>query len=308
MPPNQQAKRVKATVLRRFLAERWLARNVEKPDVAICFGNLPPLFKLRGHVIVFLQNRYLIDGVKLHQFPLKARLRLMVERLWFAARMSNVDEFVVQTPTMKRLLEARTRVSVRMLPFMDPPVEYGRRSSDKAVDKADQFDFIYVASGDPHKNHRLLIEAWCLLAEECLYPSLVLTLDEAACQELSEWMNGKIAQYKLRIKNMGSLPHERVLELYTQARALIYPSTIESFGMPLVEARQAGLPILAAELDYVRDVIDPEESFDPLSAVSILRAVKRYLGIDESVLPLCDAAGFLKHMLERTERDAPTRC
>jgi glycosyltransferase involved in cell wall biosynthesis len=100
---------------------------------------------------------------------------------------------------------------------------------------------------------------------------------------------------------MGSLSHGDVLKLYKDMGALIYPSTFESFGLPLIEARQAGLPVLASELDYVRDVIDPEQSFDPYSATSIARAVKRFMAVDELLLPLLDAKGFLDKIISRND-------
>ena len=56
----------------------------------------------------------------------------------------------------------------------------------------------------------------------------------------------------------------------------------ESFGLPLLEAKFLGLPILASELDYVRDVVEPTETFDPESPVSISRAVQRFLKISQS--------------------------
>jgi glycosyltransferase involved in cell wall biosynthesis len=76
---------------------------------------------------------------------------------------------------------------------------------------------------------------------------------------------------------------------------------MESLGLPLIEARREGLPVLAAELDYVRDVIDPDEAFDPYSKISIARAVKRFLGLDESELPLQGAKGFIRQFLTRLE-------
>lgn len=296
-----QVKRVKPTIVHRFLAERWLLNNVASGDVVLCFGNLPPLFRSRGHVLVFLQNRYLVDDVKLDGFPLKTRLRLWIERLWLSGRMWNVDEFVVQTPSMKNLLEARTkgRIPVRVLPFMANHEGYVRKIQPPEIQKEKGFEFLYVASGEPHKNHRQLIEAWCLLANEGISPPLKLTLDRTQFSELNNWLGQKIEQYRLNVENLGSVPHGQVKQLYDRAGALIYPSTFESFGLPLIEARQAGLPILASELDYVRDVIDPEESFDPDSPVSIARAVKRFMLKEERPLSLQNAEGFLAHILEK---------
>ena len=97
-----------------------------------------------------------------------------------------------------------------------------------------------------------------------------------------------------------SLSSPREIEaLYKKSRAVVYPSTLESFGLPLIEARQAGLPIVAAELDYVRDVVEPTETFDPLSSVSIARAVKRFLGVPEQPLPIVNAESFVEELLRK---------
>jgi len=105
----------------------------------------------------------------------------------------------------------------------------------------------------------------------------------------------------LRIENQGNLPHQGVKRLYRETQALIYPSSFESLGLPLIEARQAGLPVLAPELDYVRDVLDPEQTFDPHSPTSIARAVKRFLGIEENPLPLQNAREFIHRALVQAQ-------
>lgn len=295
-----QIKLVKPSVVQRLLAEKWLVDTVEKEDVVLCFGNLPPLFKLRGHTMVFLQNRYLIEDIPLNGFPLKIRLRLEVERLWLSKRLMNVDEFVVQTPTMKRLLESKVqgKVPVRVLPFVAEPCGYERNQPLKEHKDTD-YDFVYVASGEPHKNHQRLLEAWSLLASEGLFPSLCLTLDKARFEGLCSLIVDMRQRYGMKVSNVGVLPHHDVLELCRKSGAVIYPSKFESFGLPLIEARQAGLSVLASELDFVRDVLDPEQSFDPDSPLSIARAVKRFMGVDEQPLPLLDAAQFVASVFKR---------
>ena len=297
---NVQIKRVRPSLVQRFIAEKWLVQSVASEDIVLCFGNLPPLFRLRGRTVVFVQNRYLIDHVQLHGFTFGVRMRLVMERLWLSKSMKNVDEFVVQTPTMKRLMEIKTRgrVPVSVLPFVADPRGYARSLSQMKDQKNIDYDFVYVASGEPHKNHRRLIDAWCLLAEEGLFPSLCLTLDDIRFPELCRLIDEMRYQYGVKVTNAGGLPHNDVLELYDKSMASIYPSTFESFGLPLIEARQAGLPVLASDLDYVRDVLDPEQTFDPESAVSMARAVKRFLVLQEEPLPLQDAAIFIEHLLE----------
>ena len=296
-----EIKYFRPSIFTRLSAEWRLSRHTNDQDLILCFGNLPPLFKLEGNVQVFIQNRYLIEDVSLKNFALKTRIRLLIERVWLSARMKNVDAFIVQSPTMKKLVEARTKnsVPVHVIPLMPDTSNYFRRLQDYSVNGKGQFEFVYVASGEPHKNHRNLVLAWCLLAKDNVYPSLKLTIDKKIFPDLCAWIEQRILKQNLKISNEGALQHDMVKQLYIRADAMIYPSTLESFGLPLIEARQAGLPIIASELDYVRDLIDPEESFDPNSPRSIALAVKRLMMKEEPALSLQNPEGFLRQILKR---------
>lgn len=307
VPENRPATmvlvKIKPTIFHRLQAEWLMRKKTQKKDVALCFGNLPPLFKLPCHTIVFVQNRYLIDRVSLKNLSFKTRLRIMIERFWLRWRMGNADEFIVQTPSMRTLIESSERFDrkpVHIYPFVKVCDDYQRSFTCNPNNRSTKY-FVYVASGEPHKNHRRLIDAWCLLAQEGLFPSLILTLDPTVNANLCAWIEQKKNESGLVLENRGIQSHKAILTLYEKAMALIYPSTFESFGIPLIEARQAGLPVVASELDYVRDVLDPEQTFDPLSARSIARAVKRFLQKEEPPLPLTDAVGFVEQILKRMD-------
>ena len=112
-------------------------------------------------------------------------------------------------------------------------------------------------------------------------------------QSLLAGSRQKKTTYQLNIEITGNITRDKLNELYRKSSALVYPSAFESFGLPLIEARQAGIAILAGELDYVRDLVDPDETFDPASSVSIARAVKRFLRVDEANLNILDAKTYL---------------
>jgi glycosyltransferase involved in cell wall biosynthesis len=200
-------------------------------------------------------------------------------------RAASLAEYIVQTPSMQRAVsqwyaarDSSQAPVVRVLPFVNAlpnPIE-----RDGLLP---EWDFVYVADGEAHKNHRVLVEAWQLLAQDGLHPSLALTLSHRDAV-LKRELEALAAEDGLRIKDLGQMTHENVLSLYATAKAMIFPSTSESFGLPLIEARHLGLPILASELDYVRDVCSPVHTFDPTSAVSIARAVKRFLEVPEPAL------------------------
>lgn len=276
LDPSVNIRRIEPTVYGRMRAEDYLRRNACQDDHVLCFGNLPPLFNLRSSTFVFLQNRYLVDSdAPISELSIKSKIRLHCERIWLRSFRNNASCFIVQTPSMQILTKVALNVRTLCLPFA--PQNITALDNSKSNEPFHQFDFIYIASGEAHKNHSALIDAWKLLANEGLFPSLALTLSTDLAPDLCKRVEQESMSYKLRIHNLGQLAHDSVLQLYSKVGALIYPSSFESFGLPLIEATQAGLPILAPELDYVRDIIDPHETFDPSSPVSIARAVTRYL-------------------------------
>ena len=63
------------------------------------------------------------------------------------------------------------------------------------------------------------------------------------------------------------------------------------------KAHAAGLPIVAAERDYVRDVVAPAQTFDPESPLSIARAIRRLLGTPEVPAPPLTPAEFMHRVI-----------
>jgi glycosyltransferase involved in cell wall biosynthesis len=268
-------------------------RSATAASVVLCFHNLPPLLPIAGRTLCLIQNRNVIDPSGYSGMTIRVRLRTWLEYLVARWLGGSIDRYFVQTPTMARvvaLLRKDSAVNVVVAPFaeaLDP-----RPSAP--LSGAPRWDFIYVADGQAHKNHRRLIQAWQSLAKSGLRPSLALTLgprDDGLAAELLRNAAG------LEVANLGELSRADVLALYRDAGALVFPSTVESFGLPLVEASAMGLPILAAELDFVRDVCVPVESFDPLSAISIARAVRRFLGEPESPVAVEEPGVFAKRIL-----------
>ena len=116
-----------------------------------------------------------------------------------------------------------------------------------------------------------------MLAKEGLYPTLAITVDEKKYPQLELLRTDIVKRYGVKIKNLGVLSHCELIHKLPEYDALIYPSLLESFGLPLLEARSIGLDVIASDFDFVRDVVVPDVSFDPLSSVSIAEAIGSYI-------------------------------
>lgn len=272
-------RKIKKTIFSRLLNEIWLFFKVRENDIIFCFGNLPPLLKSSGKTITFLQNRYLVDSHEMSGLYLKVKVRLFAERLWFNITYSRVNKFLVQNSTMKNILVEKKGIDsslVNIIPFINDDLVIQKSNKIKKI-----YEFCYIASGEAHKNHINLVRAWILLAKEGYFPSLCITVDENDYPKLVEYIKYQKIKWNLKLINLGNIQETKIKEIYKKTKALIYPSKFESFGLPLIEAKKSNIPILASELDYVRDLIDPAVSFDPYSSVSISRAVKRFKNLPE---------------------------
>ena len=273
----------------RFAAERRL-RSIARPgDVVLCMGNLPPLLPCQARVSLFLQSRYLCENLSLAAFPPMVRWRIRIERWWLRRRLANDMPVLVQTPTMQAAVRRSLGRDAVLTPFADLPLPESRADAAEG-----RVRFLYPASGEPHKNHAVLLAAWRLLVQAGVDAELHLTVDHDST------LAGDIERARtggLPVVNHGRVDAPSMLRLYQTSTALIFPSHLESFGLPLLEARAFRLPIVAAERDYVRDVVEPAETFDPESPVSIARAVRRLLGLAEQPVAPMTPDQFIARLL-----------
>ena len=296
LPVNSKVKWVSPTLGSRIRSEFTLSKLSSPEHLILCFHGLPPLVRNSAKVLIFQQNRNYLGLVGLESFAWRTRLRLLFEQSVAYLFRGRGNEYLVQTPSMARSLKqwyGEKPVIIRVLPFT-------QLYSQIVSELQSNFDFLYVADGEAHKNHRRLIDAWVLLAQQGLKPSLALTLSSRD-EPLLIWIQEQIEAHGLIIFNIGQMPHEKLLRIYSQSKALIFPSVSESFGLPLIEARLARLPIVASELDFVRDVCEPVQTFDPNSPTSIARAVKRFIGAADLPLTPLGAAEFLSAVLRHID-------
>lgn len=80
-----------------------------------------------------------------------------------------------------------------------------------------------------------------------------------------------------RVTFTGYVTNEELLSLYQRATALVFPSLIEGFGMPILEAMDAGLPVITSSHGSLAEVAGDAallvDAYDPLSIAQALGAL-----------------------------------
>jgi glycosyltransferase involved in cell wall biosynthesis len=142
-----------------------------------------------------------------------------------------------------------------------------------------QLPFIlYVGNLKPHKNIKTLLRAFAYLRKrERLRHSLLIIADDPRWKSsiVNECLNLGIGDYTI----FASRVSQSLLPLiYATADLLVMPSTLEGFGLPVLEAMACGTPVVASSAASLPEVGgNAALYFDPLSAYELAAQIARVL-------------------------------
>lgn len=137
--------------------------------------------------------------------------------------------------------------------------------------------FLYVGSLEPRKNLATLLHA---MARYGGPEKLVIV-------GASGWMNStiheEIRKAGDRVQLLGYVPQEDLAALYSGARAFVYPSVYEGFGLPIVEAMACGTPVVATGNSSMKEIAEGFAALveDPLDARELAFQLARLSGDDD---------------------------
>ncbi len=139
---------------------------------------------------------------------------------------------------------------------------------------------LYVSAGDLRKNHEALVLAFSKLPPETRdVHQLVLGGDikpERAAELYNHARDLELADGAVLIT--GPLTETELASLYREAKATIFASLHEGFGLPILEAMAFGKAVICSNRSSMPEVIgDDEAQFDPLDPDDMTRAIGRIL-------------------------------
>lgn len=256
--------RSKGSLLER---RRFYRENGNKFTKIFCFANTPPPVNLKVPVLTYFHNQMLLESKR--KFASRQYLRFLLRYVFVALWNKNTDEYIVQTPHMvEEIVTAGLKPETKCKQF--PFFKTGEHTL--STDNKRLTEFVYVSAASFYKNHDTLLNAWERLFDRGFKPVLHLTVTDAYPVVLLHI--SRLQKKGVQIINHGYVD---TTPLYERCAYMIYPSLNESFGLSLIEGANAGMKILAADLPYVRSVIDASVYFDPLSVESVSTAVSGVL-------------------------------
>lgn len=139
--------------------------------------------------------------------------------------------------------------------------------------------FVVLGTIEPRKNHLLLLNLWRQFAARMgpAAPRLLIVGRRGWENENIVDMLDRCAALRPTVQELGPLPDRQVAKLLKGARALLFPSFVEGYGLPLAEALALGVPAICSDLPALREVGgEVPDYLDPLDGAAWRAAILDY--------------------------------
>jgi glycosyltransferase involved in cell wall biosynthesis len=217
-------------------------------------------------------------------------------RLFFARRaLARADRILAVSHASKRELsrvfdvpEEKIEVVYNALDerFVREPIPQG---ADRILERhavTDPF-VLYAGNIKPQKNLPRLIEAFAVakadLRDHPVYSNLKLLLIGDSAEEHSDLRRAVLrSRVQADVRFLGFVPHPVLRVFYSRARAFLFPSLYEGFGLPPLEAMAHGAPVLTSSVSSLPEVFSQAALLvNPENVFEIARGIRQILTEDE---------------------------
>jgi glycosyltransferase involved in cell wall biosynthesis len=165
--------------------------------------------------------------------------------------------FVVQTNWIKQALHNTYHVKSENIHVIQPTIDLPKVTGIIKVNA--KKCFLYPATPIHYKNHITILEAMNLLQVAGRLDELQFQVTFGEGKSLA--FDKAVKKFKLEnnIEYLGVLSYSELISKYKAANFIVFPSFLETFGLPLAEAAGVGKYLICSDLPFAREVLNNYE-------------------------------------------------
>lgn len=195
------------------------------------------------------------------------------------------DYLIVQQEWFRKAMHKMFRYPQERI-IVSLPTTHHQPIAPKTVPTA-KYHFIFAAYHDINKNFECLCEAARLLEEEMGTEAFEVTLTiSQEDSKYAKWLAKKWGNVT-SIRFAGFQNKDNLYQLYQQADCLVFPSLVETWGLPISEFAVSGKPMLLANLPYAHETAagySKAAFFNPNSPEQLKQQMKALIQGDTTIL------------------------
>ncbi|MBW9461107.1 glycosyltransferase [Kluyvera sp. EC_51] len=244
-----------------FGCGKFLKRESIKVKLVICLQN-------SSLNVPYQQIIYLHQPIPFSEFSLSLRnltlndLKLFLYKKFYALFIfkfiNDQTIFVVQTEWMKLgVLKKCTGLNIEQVVVLKPDLKLASELINENL--IHKNTLLYPATALSYKNHIVILKSLVILKEKYHINDIKfqVTFDKGMYKTFDRY----ISKYSLsdNIEYLGFISYSELQQRYHRVAVIVFPSYIESYGLPLIESASLGKQIVCSDLPYARDVLENYE-------------------------------------------------
>lgn len=274
---------VKKNWIYRYIFDSIFARKLISdinPDKILSLQNSGVSF-FNKEQIVYLHLPFILTG---HRFSIKVDgLKLWVYQNIVSKNifksLKKVDKVIVQTEWMRNALNIKGKVDINKIEIIKPNItvnEIGYYIGNKTNNKM----LFYPATAFSYKNHMTILKAMNYIKDLNEIKVEVIFTITGSENKLAKRLYDYAKNNELDIKFLGNMSRTEVFDMYTKS-ILVFPSYVESFGLPLLEARMTGTPIIASKTSFSEEILESYKKVSYFEEMNYKQLAKIIVDLEE---------------------------
>lgn len=271
-------------IAKHYRADFWLSLHDITPNVGdvpqATYCHNPSPFNSIDFSDLFVQPTQFFFSLfykYLYKINIHKNKYLIVQQLWIKEnfeRMFNIphEKIIISKPQVPLI-----------------PQEY-----ISTYQKGNKTIFFFPTFPRPFKNIEVIGEAVANLNKSGIHNFEVFITLDGTENKYSKKIVKKYGSYT-NIKFIGLIPREEVYAYYSKVDCLIFPSKLETWGLPISEFKQFDKPIIVSDLPYAKETVnsyDKVSFFDPTNALELSAKMQMQI---ENQRPIYESTELIKY-------------
>ena len=235
-----------------YVTMKGISESLPETDLWLSLHDTTPNVKAKRQA-VYCQTSFPFLKVRARDFWMDKKIPLFALFTKYAYRRNvhRNDYLIVQQRWLREGLSKMLHVDKSRFIVAPPAFEAPEITDTSASEPIPKF--LYPAAPDCHKNFELLCKAAAMLEKKLGADAfrVVLTVNGTE-NRYTAWLRKHWGDVQ-SIDFHGFMSKEELYSYYGKAACLVFPSRVETWGLPISEFKPTGKPMLLANLPYARE-------------------------------------------------------